>query len=166
MLPQVDRVTQAADSGKWDIARFVGGNLGISNYHVDAESRLRSKIAIASDYEHAKTAVMHQDPKALREMFAKDPDAAVYLAFRPYIQQSLGQLGKIDQATELVSSSAQAPDRKGAAIAALEKAREQEMVKADKVDQAVEMVLKHVHERHSGGMPLTAKPSAINRAPL
>jgi hypothetical protein len=153
MLPQVDRVTQAADSGKWDIARFVGGNLGISNYHVDAESRLRSKIAIASDYEHAKTAVMRQDPKALREMFTKDPDAAVYLAFRPYIQRSLGQLGKIDQATEIISSSAQTPNRKQAAIAALEKARDQEMIKADKIDRAVETVLKHVHQGHGSALP-------------
>jgi hypothetical protein len=153
MLPQLDRVAQATDGGKWDIARFVGGNVGVSNYHVDAESRLRSKIAIASDYEKAKTTVMHQDPKALREMFTKDPDAAVYLAFRPYIQQSLGQLGKIDQATELVSSSAQTPDQKRAAIAALEKVRDQEMAKADKIDRAVEMVLKHVHERPGSVLP-------------
>ena len=152
-MPQLDRVAQTTDGGKWDIARFVGGNVGVSNYHVDAESRLRSKIAIASGYEHAKTTVMRQDPKALREMFAKDPDAAVYLTFRPYIQESLGKLGKIDQATELVSSSAQTPDRKRAASAALEKVREQEMVKADKIDQAVEMVLKHVHQRHGSALP-------------
>ncbi len=166
MLPQAERIAQATENaGKWDTARFIGGNLGVTNYHVDAENRLRAKMATASDYAQSKTAVMRRDPQALREMFANDPDAAVYLAFRPYMQQSLGQLRKIDQAKEIISTSAETPERKRAAIAALDKAREQEMVRADKVDRAVDMVLKHVHERRSGGGPLIAKPSAINRAP-
>lgn len=166
MLPQFGRVAQATeDTGKIDIPQALGGNLGVYNYKVDAQDRLRKKMAVASDYAQSKTAVMRRDPQALREMFTNDPDAAVYLAFRPYIQQSLGQLRKIDQAKEIISTSAEAPERKRAAIAALEKAREQEMTRADKVDRAVDLVLKRVHERRSSGVPLIAKPSAINRAP-
>jgi hypothetical protein len=56
-------------------------------------------------------------------MFASDPDAAVYLAFRSHIQQSLGTLRKIDQAKDVISASSESAERKRAAIAMLEKAR-------------------------------------------
>ena len=81
-----------------------------------------------------------------------------YLAFRPHMQQTLGQLKKIDQAKEMISSSSEAPDRKKAAIAALDKAREQEVANADKVDRAVDMVLKRVHERRGGGLSAPLVP--------
>ena len=109
-------------------------------------------MAIASDYSQSKSAVVKQNPQAVTDLFANDPDAAVYLAFRPHMQQTLGQLKKIDQAKEMISSSSEAPDRKKAAIAALDKAREQEVANADKVDRAVDMVLKRVHERRSSGL--------------
>lgn len=148
LLPQVERAGEATDrTGSWDPARFAGGNLGVNNYRVDAEDRLHTKMATASEYEQAKNAVMRQNPAALKEMFANDPDTGVYLKFRPYIQNSLGQLRKIDQAKQLVSTSNAPPDKKSAAITALDNAREQEMVKADKVDRAIDTVLTHVHAR-------------------
>jgi hypothetical protein len=155
ILPQAERVSQAADStGKWDPARFVGGNLGVSNYPVDAESRLRKKMATAMNYSQSKSAVLKQNPQAVKELFTNDPDAAVYLAFRPHMQQSLGQLKKIDQAKEIISSnSAETPERKQAAITALDQARAQEVMKADKTDQAVDLVLQRVHQRHGTGLP-------------
>jgi hypothetical protein len=55
-------------------------------------------MAIASDYSQSKSAVVKQHPEAVKDLFTNDPDAAVYLAFRPYMQQSLAQLKKIDQA--------------------------------------------------------------------
>jgi len=166
MLPQAERVAESTENaGKWDAARFIGGNLGVTNYHVDAENRLRAKAATASDYAQSKTAVIHRDPQALKEMFSNDPDAAVYLAFRPYMQQSLGQLKKIDQAKETISSSAEAPEKKHAAIAALDAAREQEMTNADKVDRAVDAVLKHVHERR-GGPVNVQEPQVLPSKPL
>src|SRR2546423_10819240 len=128
MLPQAGRVAQATeDSGKTDLAQFAGGNLGVYNYPVTAESRLRKKMAIASDYSQSKSAVLKQNPQAVKDLFTGDPDAAVYLAFRPYIQQSLGMLKKIDQAKEMISSSSEAPERKRAAVAALGRARDQEV---------------------------------------
>ncbi len=154
LLPQVERAGEATDrTGSWDPARFAGGNLGVNNYRVDAEDRLHTKMATASEYDQAKLAIMHQNPAALRGMLANDPDAAVYLKFRPYIQQSLGQLNKIDQAKQLISTSNAPPDKKSAAIAALDNARAQEIVQADKVDRAVDMVLAHVHgrQRQPGG---------------
>ena len=138
---------QRGEPGTWDPARFIGGNLGVNNYHVDAEDRLHTKMATASQYEQARVAIMRQNPAALKDLITNDPDAAVYLKFRPYIQNSLGQLGKIDQAKQLVSTSNETPDKKSAALAALDNAREQEMVKADKVDRAVDLVLAHVHAR-------------------
>src|SRR6266853_6425108 len=90
--------------------------------------------------------------KVISDLFANDPDAAVYLAFRPHMQQTLGQLKKIDQAKEMISSSSEAPDRKKAAIAALGRAREREVANADKVDRAVDMVLKRVHEQRGTGL--------------
>ena len=74
------------------------------------------------------------------------------------MQQTLGQLKKIDQAKEMISSSSEAPDRKKAAIAALDKAREQEVMNADKVDRAVDMVLKRVHERRGSGLNMPLVP--------
>ena len=47
----------------------------------------------------------------------------------------------------MISASSESPERKRAAIAALEKARAQEVLKADKIDRAVDLVLKRVHER-------------------
>ena len=147
-LPQAERVGEATGrTGTWDPARFIGGNLGVNNYHVDAEDRLHTKMATASQYEQARVAIMRQNPAALKDLITNDPDAAVYLKFRPYIQGSLGQLRKIDQAKQLVSTSNETPDKKSAALAALDNAREQEMVKADKVDRAVDLVLAHVHAR-------------------
>ena len=147
-LPQAERVGEATGrTGTWDPARFIGGNLGVNNYHVDAEDRLHTKMATASQYEQARVAIMRQNPAALKDLITNDPDAAVYLKFRPYIQGSLGQLRKIDQAKQLVSTSNEAPDKKSAALAALDNARDQEMVKADKVDRAVDLVLAHVHAR-------------------
>src|SRR5207245_69460 len=153
MIPQLGRVAQATeDSGRTDLTQVVGGNLGVYNYRVDAESRLRKKMAQASDYAQSKSAVLKQNPKAIRELFANDPDAAVYLAFRPYMQQSLGQLKKIDQAKEVISSSSETPGKKQTAIAALDKAREQELAKADKTDRAVDLVLERVHQKHGTGL--------------
>ena len=102
LFPQLGRVNQARDvtSGKTDLPQLAGGNLGIYNYPVTAESRLRKKMAIASDYSQSKSAVAKQNPQAVTDLFANDPDAAVYLAFRPHMQQTLGQLKKIDQAKE------------------------------------------------------------------
>jgi hypothetical protein len=117
-----------------------------------AESRLRKKAAIASDYAQSKSAVMKQNPQALKLMLADDHDAAVHLAFRPYLNHSLGTLKKLDQAKEMISSSGEAPDKKQAAIDALDKARELEVAKADRVDQAVDMVLKRVHQRRGTGL--------------
>jgi hypothetical protein len=155
MLPQAGRIAQATDvtSGKTDLPQLVGGNLGVYNYAVTPESRLRKKMAIASDYSQSKSAVVKQDPKAIKDLFTNDPDAAVYIAFRPYMQKSLGQLKRIDQAKEMISSSSEAPERKKAAITALDQAREQEVTSADKVDRAVDLVLKRVHERRGAGLP-------------
>jgi hypothetical protein len=121
-------------------------------YRVDAESRLRKKGGIAADYAQSKSALLKQNPQAIREMFASDPDAAVYLAFRSHIQQSLGMLRKIDQAKEVISASSESAERKRAAIAALDKARAQEVLKADKLDRAVDLVLKRIHEQRSSGL--------------
>jgi hypothetical protein len=116
MLPQAGRIAQATeDSGKTDLAPFAGGNLGVYNYPVTAESRLRKKMAVASDYSQSKSAVQKQNPQAVKDLFANDPDAAVYLAFRPSMQQSLGQLKKIDQAQQIISSGPETPERKKAA---------------------------------------------------
>ncbi len=154
LFPQLGRVNQATDvtSGKTDLPQLAGGNLGVYNYAVTPESRLRKKMAIASDYSQSKSAVVKQDPKAIKDLFTNDPDAAVYLAFRPYMQKSLGQLKKIDQAKEMISSSSEVPERKKAAITALDQAREQEVTSADKVDRAVDLVLKRVHERRGSGL--------------
>ena len=110
-------------------------------------------MAIASDYSQSKSAVLRQNPQAVKDLFTGDPDAAVYLAFRPYMQHSLGTLKKIDQAKEMISSSSEAPERKRAAVAALGRARDQEVAHADKVDRAVDMVLKRVHEQRGTGLP-------------
>ena len=134
------------------LPQFAGGNLGVYNYPVTAESRLRKKMAIASDYSQSKSAVLKQNPQAVKDLFTGDPDAAVYLAFRPHMQQTLGQLKKIDQAKEMISSSSEPPERKKAAIAALGRARDQEVANADKVDRAVDMVLKRVHEQRGTGL--------------
>jgi hypothetical protein len=154
LVPQLGRVAQATDEGgKFDFPQALGGNLGIYNYRVDAQDRLRKKMAVASDYEQSKTAVLQKNPQAIKDLFAKDPDAAVYLAFRSSMQQSLGTLKKIDQAKDMISSSSETPERKKAALAALGKAREQELVNADKVDRAVDLVLKRVHQLHGSVLP-------------
>jgi len=160
LFPQLGRVNQATDvtSGKTDLPQVAGGNLGVYNYAVTPESRLRKKMAIAADYSQSASAVLKQNPQAVKDLFTGDPDAAVYLAFRPHMQQSLSQLKKIDQAKEMISSSSEAPDRKKAAIAALDKAREQEVANADKVDRAVDMVLKRVHERRGSGLSAPLVP--------
>jgi hypothetical protein len=144
---------QATDSeGRTDLGQILDGNLGVPNYRVDAESRLRKKAGIASDYAQSKSALLKQNPQAIRELFRSDPDAAVYLAFRSHIQQSLGTLRKIDQAKEVISASSESAERKRAAIAMLEKARAQEALKADKLDQAVDLVLQRIHQQRSTGL--------------
>jgi len=83
---------------------------------------------------------------------SSDPDAAVYLAFRSHIQQSLTMLRKIDQAKDVITASGESAERKRAAIAGLEKARAQEMLKADRVDRSLDLVLKRIHERRGSGL--------------
>jgi hypothetical protein len=85
----------------------------------NTESRLRKKTGIASDYAQSKSALLKQNPQAIRELFSSDPDAAAYLAFRSHIQQSLGMLRKIDQAKDVISASSASTERKRAAIAML-----------------------------------------------
>jgi hypothetical protein len=153
LLPQAGRLAQATDSeGKTDLGQILGGNLGVPNYRVDAESRLRKKGGIASDYAQSKSALLKQNPQAIRELFSSDPDAAAYLAFRSHIQQSLGMLRKIDQAKDVISASSESAERKRAAIAMLEKARVQEVRKADKLDRAVDLVLKRIHQQRGSGL--------------
>jgi len=48
---------------------------------------------------------------------------------------------------ELISAGGESPERERAAIAALEKARAQEVLKTDKLDRAVDAVVKRIHER-------------------
>jgi hypothetical protein len=48
-------------------------------------------------------------------------DAAMYLAFRPYMKPLAGTLKKIDQAMDMISSSGETPDKKQAAVAVLDK---------------------------------------------
>jgi len=60
-------------------------------------------------------------------------------------------LRKIDQAKDIISASGESPERKRAAIAALDKARAQEVLKADKLDRAVDLVLKRVHQQRGTG---------------
>jgi len=55
-------------------------------------------------------------------------------------------------------SRSEAPDRKKAAIKALDQAREQEVANADKVDQAVDMVLK-ARSRTAWQRPRYAHPT-------
>ena len=94
-------------------------------------------------------------------MFSSDPDAAVYLAFRSHIRQSLGTLRKIDQAKDVISASGESAERKRAAIAALDKARAEEVLKADKLDRAVDLIQLALEDK---AQTLSLPPEALGPA--
>ena len=101
-VPALDRMLDS--DADVDLRSFVGGNVGLSNYRDDAETRLTRNAAEANQVSQTLSKTAKRNPAQAREMM-QDPDNAAYALFHRDLQSLVAAKDRLDQARERIEES-------------------------------------------------------------